>query len=70
MKCPYCNHEMEHGYIKSSQRMYWGKEEKLGFLPDDIKLTKNFWNGFFEGNFVESHHCSHCKKIVISLETP
>ena len=69
MKCPYCKEEMELGYIKSSQRMHWGKEQTLGFLPNDIKLTKGFWEGFFHGYFVDAHHCRHCGKIVISLET-
>lgn len=69
MNCPYCNEEMEHGYIKSSQCMHWGKEKALGYFPKDMKLTKNFWKGFFEGNFVEAYHCRHCEKIVISLET-
>ena len=69
MKCPYCNEEMERGYLKSSQRIHWGKEKALGFLPDDIKLTKDFWKGFFEGFYVEAYHCRHCGKIVISPET-
>lgn len=68
MQCPFCGEEMERGYLKSSQRIHWGKEQKLGFIPDDIHLTKNFWQGFFEGNFVEAYYCKQCKKMIISCE--
>ena len=68
MRCPYCNEEMESGYIKSSQFMRWGKNKKLGYLPEDIKLVKDFWGGFLTGFFVESCYCKNCRKIVVSLD--
>lgn len=70
MRCPYCNEEMENGYIKSSHLMYWGKEKELGFILEDIKLVKNFWKGILKGNFVNASHCSRCNKIIISLDEP
>lgn len=68
MKCPYCKQEMEKGYIKSSQFIHWGKERKLGFVREDLKLAKRSWMGFFEGYFVESHYCSCCRKIFADVE--
>ena len=68
MRCPYCREEMEKGYIKSSQYIHWGKERKLGFIPDDLKLIKRNWMGFFEGHFAEAHYCSRCKKIIMDVE--
>ena len=72
MKCPYCNEEMEKGYIKSSHFIHWGKEKELGLVLDDIKLSPNGLKegitGFFEGHFVEACHCSGCNKIIIELE--
>ena len=68
MKCPYCSKEMESGFIKSSHHMHWGKEKELGFLPNDLKLTKNSFEGMLDGKFVESYYCSDCKKIIVSFE--
>ena len=70
MRCPYCNTEMEAGYIKSSHFMHWGTEKKLGYNPNDIKLVNGFWKGLFKGFFVEAHHCSTCGKITVSLDEP
>ena len=67
MKCPYCGKELEAGYLKSSQRIFWGKERVLGFVRKDIRVTKNGLNGFFEGHFAEAQYCSACQKIIVSL---
>ena len=68
MKCPYCAKEMERGFLKSSRFIHWGKERKLGFLPDDLKLTRNNLDAFFKGYFVESYYCDACRKIVVSAQ--
>lgn len=72
MKCPYCNEEMEKGYIRSSHYMFWGKEKELGLDVNDIRLShrsvKEFAKGFFKGFFVESYHCGKCNKIIVSLD--
>lgn len=69
MICPCCNTEMNVGYLKSSHYIHWGKEKSLGFIPDDIKLTKGQrFQGFFEGFYVKSYHCSTCNQIIIALD--
>lgn len=68
MKCPYCDGEMEQGYINSSQRMFWGKEKELGFVYGNIKLSKNPMRGFFCGHYVPSWYCDKCRKIIVSLD--
>ena len=68
MKCPYCNEEMEKGYIKSSHLIHWGKEKNLGPGSNDINLINRSLGGFFKGNFVESNYCGCCNKIIISLD--
>ena len=69
MKCPYCDAEMQAGYVRSSQVMRWGKNKELAPDAQDIRLTKYFWKGLFEGFFVPSHYCGNCKKIILSLHT-
>lgn len=68
MNCPYCNKEMESGFLKTSHHVSWGKEKELGLNQDDILLTKNNLETFFKGQFIKSHYCSDCKKILVSLE--
>lgn len=68
MNCPYCNKEMESGFIKSSHFIHWGKERELGFLPNDIKLTKTNLEAFMKGHFVEAYYCTTCNKIIVSVE--
>ena len=48
--------------------MHWGEEQALGFLPNDLKLTRFSLEGILKGNFVESYYCSECKKIIVSVE--
>ena len=67
MNCPYCSKEMASGFLKSSHFIHWGEEKSLGFLPNDLKLTKLNFEGMLKGNFIESHHCSYCNKIIVSL---
>jgi len=68
MTCPYCGKEMEQGYIKSAQRLFWSKEKELGFQPDSIRLDPSFWTGFFNGFHAESHYCPDCKKIITPVK--
>lgn len=68
MKCPYCNKDMEQGYIKSPQQLFWSKFKELGTDNETIRLSGNFWDGFARGFSVESYYCPDCKKIITSIE--
>lgn len=67
MKCPYCQQEMEPGYIQCRDGVYWSeKERKLAAIPPlsgkTLKLSSN------ETPFtasVRAWRCSECKKIVV-----
>jgi len=67
MKCPYCHAEMEKGYLKSSRMMHWGSERELGYVRNDIHLTKSVWKGMVEGCFAESYYCRTCRNIMVPL---
>lgn len=67
MNCPYCNNEMEKGYIQSSKEVYYTtKPTKFALLAsakiEDINLTK----GIFAPVTIESFNCPVCKKILIN----
>ena len=68
MTCPFCNEELEKGYIKSSHAIQWGPVRELGLVNGDIVLAKPSVKGIFEGLFVESHCCNKCRKIIVSFD--
>ena len=70
MKCPYCNKDMEKGYIKSGQRVLWSRDKEIGMATeDDIKLYKNsFVNMMFNGNTADSFYCPECKIIITPVK--
>jgi len=68
MKCPYCHVAMEKGYLKSSRMIHWGTERELGYVRNDIHLTKSIWKGMAEGYFAESYCCQNCKNIIVPLD--
>lgn len=68
MTCPYCGKEMEQGYIKSPQQLFWSKDKELGIESESIRLSGKFWNGFINGFSVESCYCPACKKIITPVE--
>ena len=70
MKCPYCNDDMEFGYIKAAG-------EKLSWTPENEKRPMTRWgiskNGielgaysFFSGSCVNAAYCPACKKVIIN----
>ena len=70
MTCPYCNKEMELGYIDQTDfrgplKWYPAKREKVLFIMEslnrDVRLTYN-------GN-VKAYRCEDCGKIIIDEST-
>ena len=66
MNCPYCEQEMEKGFVQANtSELFWSKNKsKVFFIPseDDEPLTQNL---FVTG--IEAHRCYSCKKILINL---
>lgn len=68
MKCPYCQGEMQPGYIKSAKPIHWSAEKKLYVFPSDhdVQVSEsNTWNGAF----AEASYCPNCKKCIVSMNT-
>lgn len=71
MNCPYCNNEMEKGYMEQTRLGYplqWiPNYEKRGLIMYDssrrIKLSSTLGTGR-----VTVHHCSKCRKFVIDQD--
>ena len=65
--CPYCNHELEEGYlISNGQRLLFSdKKMKLLYTVDgnDILLDKHKFAAYHK-----AYVCRNCKKIIMDYE--
>ncbi|MFQ9892339.1 MAG: PF20097 family protein [Emergencia sp.] len=69
MKCPFCQEEMESGYVQSSHQIMWGKDKNdTFFMPDKNKDEFYISKGIWKGSFTKAEYCNKCKRIIISLE--
>ena len=68
MNCPYCNGEMQKGYINSSYALAkWyadGENPKVNPQNSGIRLSNN---SALKKQTIESYHCGNCKKVIINL---
>lgn len=67
-KCPYCDNEMELGYIQSRDGVVWSKKKRtFAALPElsksSVLLASS--DGAFSGEALECYNCPACKKIII-----
>lgn len=65
MKCPYCDKEMEKGFVQSARTVLYTTEKNEGLFTikakGDIVLTSNNWTN----PTCIAYHCRDCKKVVI-----
>ena len=68
MKCPYCDNEMELGFIQSPHEISWKKGEKrplfgrAQFHEGSVMLSEL---SFMKGSAVTAYLCKVCKKVII-----
>ena len=71
MKCPYCEKEMELGYIQCRDGVHW--TSKKMFVAALSAFGKNSFpleNGAGINNTaVYAYRCSECKKVIIDYST-
>ena len=67
MNCPYCNNEMELGYIQCRDGVTWTpKKQLVAALSILGKGSVSLENGAAENSrTVYAYHCNECKKVVI-----
>lgn len=72
MKCPYCNEEMERGFIISGHEIVWEpKRRYIGgsiLYNDVVVLSEISLASLFKGNAVIAYNCKKCKKVIIDYE--
>lgn len=73
MKCPYCNAEMERGYVQSRSEIFWSRKiRKLLSSPKeeegDAAITDPL-NLLYTAN-ENSYLCRNCNKVIIDIDAP
>ncbi len=64
MKCPFCNNEMEQGFLQGMQRVAWVKKRhKISLLPKQGEIILE--NHAFSDFIFSAQICKECKKIVV-----
>lgn len=67
MKCPYCNEEMELGYLQSSHGIFWGAtKHKLIFRPNK-KNGEIAVRTKASGCYAETYLCRKCNVMISPL---
>ena len=71
MKCPYCNKEMELGYILCRDGVTWTpKKQLVAALSVLGKDSVSLENGAADNSrTVYAYKCGACKKVVIDYST-
>lgn len=67
-KCPYCNEEMESGYIQCRDGLWWAKKKRLvAAFPnlDKMSVKLSIEDGPFSGCAARAYLCRTCKKIIV-----
>ena len=67
MKCPYCNEEMELGYIQCRDGVTWTpKRQLVAALSGLGRGSVSLANGAAENSrIIYAYKCGECKKVVI-----
>lgn len=64
MKCPYCDKEMEQGFLQGMKRVAWVKKQhKVSLLPKEGEILLE--NNTFKDFIFSAQICKGCKKIVV-----
>ncbi len=76
MKCPYCQKEMQRGYIPNgSQPVQWiPDDERPSFLSfsvaeQGVPLVNQYKPLKANGYIAEAHYCSACKVVIAPTKT-
>ena len=67
MKCPYCNNEMQIGYVQCRDGIYWTPKKQLvaafsAFAKGSTCLDNSNPSGL---TTAKAYNCVDCKKVII-----
>ena len=68
MKCPYCNFEMEKGFVQCRDGVYWTpKKQWVSALSSMAKgaVAIGMDDKMMPKSRAEAYHCEKCKTVII-----
>lgn len=66
MNCPYCDREMESGFLQSHGALVWNPEERVWLFPDR-KKGGIYVMTHFHDEPAPSFHCRDCEVLITPL---
>ena len=70
MKCPYCDTEMEQGYLQSRDPIFWSTRKrhvaKIPSGPTDVGVADGELTGFY----AEAFYCRACNRLIVEPKNP
>ena len=70
MNCPYCETEMEQGYLQSSYPIFWSARKrhvaKIPSGPTDVGVAEVELTGFY----AEAFYCRACNRLILEPKNP
>lgn len=68
MKCPYCNNEMQQGYVQCRDGVYWTPKKQWvstlsSLAKGAVALGSN--DKFMEKSKATAFNCDKCKNVII-----
>ena len=64
MNCPFCNGEMEEGFLQGMRRVAWVKKKhKITLLAKEGEILLD--NNVFSDFFIPASIWKYCKKVVL-----
>lgn len=66
MLCPYCNTEMQRGYIQCRDGVTWTEKKYPIAALSSLAKGRSLANGAADnGRAVYAYHCAACRKVII-----
>ncbi len=70
MKCPYCDSEMERGYLQSKSPIIWCERKRhLAKIPTDPRDV-GVSDGELTGFYAEAFYCRACNQMIVAPRNP
>ncbi len=64
MNCPYCNQEMENGFLQTGNKIAWTKKiHKFSLLHKEGEVMLE--NNVFKAINFPAYICNNCKKVLL-----
>ena len=69
MNCPYCDTEMEQGFLQSRSPVFWSDRKRVVKFPSGARDV-GVADGELTGFYVEAFYCRACNRLITEPRDP